>query len=62
MKTLLFKVESSSHPGFYHTVRIMPDLTVRCSCPAFVFRKKCSHIKKFQEKVEEWKSKNLKNN
>ncbi len=53
MKARMFKVESKSHPGTYHTVRVMPDLTVRCSCPAFVFRNDCSHIKKFQERIEQ---------
>lgn len=53
MRARIIKIESNTTPGKFYTVRITPDLTVRCSCPAFVFRNDCSHIKKFQERIEQ---------
>jgi hypothetical protein len=54
-KARIIKVESNTTPGKFYTVRIMPDLTVRCSCPAFVFKNKCSHSDKVIERIELWK-------
>lgn len=43
-----YTVPSETTVGKVYTVRKLATGEIRCSCPAFVFRNKCKHIKKIK--------------
>ena len=45
-----FKFESSSTPGKFYTVTVEGE-SYDCTCPGFVYRKKCSHLEKAKKRI-----------
>jgi len=52
-------VSSRSNPHYTHEVIYDPETHyVRCTCPAFRYRGRCSHIRFFKETIKEMNREN----
>ena len=50
LKPVTTQVASSKDPNKFYTVTKNRDGSWECSCPGFIYRRKCSHIEKVQGK------------
>lgn len=53
LPVIIWKVESESHPGRFHNVKLYSDGRVECDCIGFgTHHTTCRHIKKVQRSLD----------